>query len=401
MGQEAETNALRRKASAGQREKEAEGLSPARAFRLAMARAAGSLWELPLTVTGVRHELIGFEDLNTRLKDDMMSVLLDGPEGGRGGLSVDRTLLTAVTEIQTIGQVTERDPSDRPFTSTDAALFSPLLDAVMERLDMMLNKSGDAKASHWILGYRFGAMMDNVRTLCLAIEGIDFHILDFEVDIATGLKHGRMILVLPDTVPLADDDEDSGPPGPGAHADSLSQVSADLSAFLPSVQLPLSAVSAFKPGEELVLEPNALNSVLLKGNDGATIARGKLGKVDGHRALLLAGRSARGNVAMLASGGAAGESAFEGMNAVAGLPAEGGAMDMPMPDMDIPDMGSNDGTEQEFAVPDLPPLPFDTNEEDDLPDLPPLDFGGDGAGGDLPELPDLPPLPEFDNASFE
>ena len=165
MGEAAHSNALRRKASAGHRVREAEGLSPARALRLAVARSAGDLWELPLTVTGVRHELIGLEDLHNHLSDECITLLLDGPDGCVGGLSVDRDVLTSVTEVQTIGRVTERAPQERPYTDTDAALFAPLIDDVMQRLDMMLGGEVTAEmsnSSRWIIGYRFGAMVEEL-----------------------------------------------------------------------------------------------------------------------------------------------------------------------------------------------------------------------------------------------
>ncbi|MCH2163372.1 MAG: FliM/FliN family flagellar motor C-terminal domain-containing protein [Marinovum sp.] len=391
MGEAAHSNALRRKASAGHRVREAEGLSPARALRLAVARSAGDLWELPLTVTGVRHELIGLEDLHNHLSDECITLLLDGPDGCVGGLSVDRDVLTSVTEVQTIGRVTERAPQERPYTDTDAALFAPLIDDVMQRLDMMLGGEVTAEmsnSSRWIIGYRFGAMVENVRALSLALDGYDFHLLSFDLDVAAGMRRGKVTLCLPESFTVPSSNGEDGDDCPGEFSESMSLVPAELDATLARVTMPLARATALKVGDTVQLSPKALQEVTLCASDGQFVARGQLGKADGMRAIKLGGKS-KSDAIVVEEGQvqafeAAARSASPPMSSsanLAGLSESMGASDIPA--IDIPDIP---------AMPDLPAEPV--GDELDLPDLPPLDFGEDGAE-DLPDLPDLPALPDL------
>ncbi|MGX9357178.1 FliM/FliN family flagellar motor switch protein [Roseobacteraceae bacterium S113] len=384
MSDAAHSNVLRRKASVGQKAKETEGLSPARALRLSLARAAGDLWELPLTVTGVRHELIGLDEVQTRLPAGRMTLLLDGPDGVRGGLSVDRALLSSVIEVQTLGQVAEREAAERGFTSTDAALFAPLLDTLMERVDILLSGRAGAQSKPdgaWIMGYRFGAMVEDPRTLSLALEGQDYHLMALDVDVAAGMRRGEMILCLPESFEPLGAMDDEGGNAPGAFAESMSMVSTDLSVTLPKLTVSLSQATALKVGDTLPVTPNALSAVQLRGSDGEIIARGRLGQVSGMRALRLKGRVGSGIAS--AAPHASFEDTMMQMDATDGPASSLPHLDAPGTDVvpsGLPMADPNDGLAPlppmddmagGEALPDLPPMDFDT---EDLPDLPPMDF---------------------------
>ncbi|WP_425038262.1 FliM/FliN family flagellar motor C-terminal domain-containing protein [Primorskyibacter sp. S187A] len=349
MGEPAEKNALRRKAHVGHRAREAEGLSPTRALRLAMARAAGDLWELPLTVNSIRHEIITYEDIRDRFADEDMLMLLDGPDGALSAASADRALRTSVTEVQTIGKVTDREPPARAVTPTDAALFAPLIDMMMERLDLTLSGSSGDVAAHddtstaWLMGYRFGAMVENRRTLALALEGQEFHFLIFDIDVAAGLRRGTLSLCMPDIVPAPKPEPEEKNTTPGAHADSLALVSANLTACMPRIKMSVAQITALKDGDTIPLDTQSLFKVELRSGDGRVLAHCRLGQVSGARAVRIQARGAQ------------------------------------------PDMASARGGDDEF-VPVLPNV------------IEKLQEGGNSAAPlDVPDLPDLPPL-DFDEA---
>lgn len=375
MSQPTAANALRRKTSVGQRAREMHGLTPTRALRVALARAAGDLWELPLSVTSVAHSCVEIDALGGEVDGAALMLLLDGPEGFRGAMLVDRPLLMSVTEVQTIGAVTERPPGDRPFTPTDAALFAPLADAMLERMDVTLHGSEEDRAAFdrseaaWALGYRFGAMVEDTHNLLLALEGEAFHLLRIDIDIAAGMRKGTMMLCLPDRPPpvVAPQEPTSGTE-PGAHAEVLATVPTKLTATLPKMRMPLSRASALKPGDVLPLDPAAFQNVLLQSADGQSLARCLLGKIGDMRAVRLRPRPGEGPDLVYAE-------------------AEGGFSASYAGDEDLEDDLSD--------LDDLPASPgFAAPPEEELPALPPLDFGADDPGdASLPQ--------DVGNASFE
>lgn len=394
MAEPSPTNALRRKANVGQRVREVEGLSPTRALRLSLARAAGDLWELPLSVTGIRHEIAELDKLSAALPSDNMIVLLDGPDGRRGGLCVDRALLTSVIEVQILGEVTERPPTERDLTATDAALFAPLVDTALERLDIELNGArnslsegaGQRLEAAWALGYRFGALVETPRALQLSMACEGLHMLTLSLDIAAGLRQGQMILCLPelpqDTADVPTGDEDEA----GRFAASLSMVDAELEAVLPRVRLPLSKATALKVGDLIDLPQETLYAVALRGPDEKTIARCRLGQVAGKRAVRLQVKSSGATLPHKPQETQSADARF--------VPTTFGAETDGPPDRDGAGPTEEPVEAPASAAPELPEIHADQDDDDDLlPDLPPLDFDGD--------LPALGTDDDIGNANFE
>jgi len=379
MGQPATVNALKRKTSVGQRAREVQGLTPTRAIRIALARAAGELWELPLSVTALRHDLAGIEDLLDWFEDTSMLLLLDGPDGVRGGMTLDRALITSGTEVQTIGEVSERPPGSRPFTPTDAAMVAPLVDDMLERMDVALSGTEEDAAAFerrevaWALGYRFGAKVDRKRSLLLALEGEEFHVIRLDIDIAAGMREGTMVLCLP----VCEEPEPPPDPDPvhipGAHADDLASVPIKLSATLPRFDLPLSTATALKVGDILPMTQDALSSVALRASDGQTMARCTLGKMGDMRALRVQPR--RGQTAAHTPS-AHDEEGFA-IGALSHQDGEAAAERSVAPPQAAPPQTAAAPTkkaDQDEVLPDLPPLDFDTTSSEPS-DAPPLDVG--------------------------
>jgi flagellar motor switch protein FliM len=365
MGQPVTPNALRRKTLVGQRAREVQGLTPTRAVRIALARAAGDLWELPLSVTALRHDLIDVDRLADQFDEDELMLLLDGPDGVRGGMAVDRALLTSVTEVQTIGAVTERPPNPRPYTPTDAALFAPLVDAMLERVDVSLHGADETAAAcdrheaAWALGYRFGAKVDRLRALLLALESEAFHVLRLEIDIGAGLRRGGLLICLPDrAMPRGEDEESEIACPPGAHADALAAVPTQLAATLPSLHLPLSRATGLKTGDVLSLEQGALQNLVLRASDGRSMARCTLGKIGEMRALRL--QAARGQHAPPPPEPPAGGDGFSTGVRPSGPVAPASERFVPHARGDAP---ASSGTPQDETFPDLPPLDFDAPQD--------------------------------------
>ncbi|WP_305972239.1 MULTISPECIES: FliM/FliN family flagellar motor C-terminal domain-containing protein [unclassified Mameliella] len=356
MADGARNDVLGQKAQAAQRAYEARGMSLPKALRRALSRTADVLWDLALVTQSVTVEMLDQDEVVEALGPRDLLILLDGPEGALGLVSVDRQVLTGVVEVQTIQQVTQMPvEEDRILTQTDAAMMAPLIDGALTRLAGTM----EGHPLHPQLdGYRFGAMLEDSRAAGLILDAAAYRAFRAEIDLALGRRRGRMTIFLPERK-LSQDRTEAGA-GVGPHEERLSRVAARLDAKLARITLPLGRAEALKPGDLLTLPPDALDKVEVTAGRGDLVARGRLGQLNGLRAVRLNWPSTGVTAASL------------GMAADADPVAEAGAG--PGAPAAVP----------EPVVPDLPQVAEPAGEE--LPDLPPMDFdGGDFDFSDLGE----------------
>ncbi|MGP6089628.1 FliM/FliN family flagellar motor switch protein [Antarctobacter jejuensis] len=370
MADGARNDVLGQKAQAAQRAYDARGMSMPKALRRALSRTADVLWDLALVTQNVTVEMRDQDEVVEGLGSRDLLVLLEGPEGAVGIAAIDRQVLTGVVEVQTIAQVTQMPvDEERIVTQTDAAMMSPLLDGALTRMAEML---ADHPLHGQLEGFRFGAQIEDSRAVSLLLDAAAYRVFRAEVDLALGRRRGALQLVLPERKPRRTGSD--AVQGPGPHEERLSRVPVRLSAVLSRLTLPLSRAEALKTGDLLALPPDALDKVEVTAGRGNLVARGRLGQLNGLRAVRL-------NWPVV---GAAGMSA-------GARPAREGAE----PDLDD-FSGATAGAaagKPEKAPAKLPALqapaaaePADT----DLPDLPPVDFGADVAefdfdSGDFPD----------------
>lgn len=374
MADGARTDVLGQKAQAAQRAYEARGMSMAKALRRALSRTADILWDLALVTQAVTVEMLDQDQVVDALAPGDLLIVLDGPDGLVGLASVAREVMTGVIEVQTIQQVTQMPVDDsRVLTQTDAAMMAPLLDGTLGRL-------AETLAGHplhgQLIGYRFGAMIEDSRGAGLLLDAAAYRAFRAEVDLALGRRRGALTLFLPERKQKAGAGEVEQ--GPGPHEDQLSRVPARLEAVLSRVKLPLHRAEELKPGDLLPLAPDVLDKIEIVAGQGHLVARGRLGQLNGLRAVRLV---------VPATGGGRTPSGGKG-NATAAeqAPAEGAAP-------------------ARMALPDLTarPKPAADPASDDLPDLPSLDFAADAADFDFGGIEDgeadakpMDSLPEID-----
>ena len=169
-------------------------MSPARALRLATEKTANDVFSMVLSVQAVSRSRVDHPGLLALIPDGLLLLLLDGPDGAVGVMTLDSATLSALIEMQTVGQVLPRPPRDRPLTRTDAALAAPLVDGILQRMTQDLSDHADR---YWACGFRFGAMIDDRRSLGLTLDAPDYHVFRVDLDIAGGARQGEVILVLP------------------------------------------------------------------------------------------------------------------------------------------------------------------------------------------------------------
>lgn len=399
MGTTDRSDVLRRKARSAREEHQARVMSPQKALRLAMARAADDLFEMALTVRMIQLDKVAQADALAAFRDDTLLMVLDGPEGAIGAASVDGAVLAGLIEMQTMGQVMSSGGDRRAPTQTDAALVAPLLDASLAGFTE--NLVGEVEAQ-WAEGVRFGARVETVRMLSLLVEVADFHLFRLHVALGENAREGEMVIALPVDVPVE-------PEGPCEDAQlcegrlSLGQgafltAEAPLNAVLHRIRMPLAEVAMLKPGQRLLIPRAALKETRLEAGTDSAARKCRLGQFNGFRAVRLtlapeaAGQSGEaerqtieedGQGHNLASAGeltgrstrdVTGEtpgrqgdsSGANGAQDAGGLAQEATALSVPEP-LRAGDFGAVSGAQAD-VLPDLPDL-------GDLADLPELALG--------------------------
>jgi len=282
---------LRRKLAAAQ-PVETGTETGARAWRVALARAARDCIGLDLAVPILRDDRRSLGELLELVPDRALLAVLEGPDQGLGLLAMSPDLMAAVIEMQTIGRVTTTPPLPRRPTRTDAAMSARLIDAALTALETALATSADLP---WTAGFRYASFLDEPRPLGLLLDDVPYRLLSCDLDIANGVRQGRVLLALPA--------EGRGPkPAPAPPAGETpvtarawqaalrgavlgSEVALD--AVIARLRLPLSRAMALEPGMVLPLKDARVEQVTLLVPGGDIVATAKLGQNNGMRALKL------------------------------------------------------------------------------------------------------------------
>lgn len=345
-----------------------------KALRRSLARAASEQCDLPLAVLAARQVNRVPEDLAEDLSDKDLIVVLDGPNGRLGAATMDAALVTALIQKQTIGQIMGKAPSERNYTPTDAAMTAEFLEKSFGKVQALLQGEKDQMI---FSGYRYGAQVENVRSLILGLEAEDYRLISLTVDLAVGAMQGELKLILPE--PSLEELGLSGAKTGPSLAGGMGAMRAELSAILCKVRVPLNEFSALKVGEVLPLDQAFLYETDLIDIGGQPIAKGRLGQLNGARAIRVStGRAEEVETGQMGDGFAD----SIGSEAPEALPMmdEPPALDLGIAAQDLQDplddpMG--------FAAP-AGGLAMDPMS-DDLSDLG-MELGGDlggGLGGDL------------------
>ena len=260
-------------------------MSPARALRLATEKTADASFSLVLTVQSIGREQANHAGLLAMIPDGVLLLLLDGPDGALGVMTLDAAMLAALIEMQTVGQVSAKPPQARPLTRTDAAMVAPLVDGILHRMSQHLVGHPDA---YWACGFRYGAMIDDRRSLGMALAAPDFHVFHLPLDIAEGTRSGTVILALPHrTAPAKPEDKRESAEVSVPLQQRVLDAPVRLDAILCRLSLPLCDVGRLAVGDVLALPKDVLRDIAIESVGRQPVATARLGQVDGLRALCL------------------------------------------------------------------------------------------------------------------
>ncbi|MGR3483476.1 FliM/FliN family flagellar motor C-terminal domain-containing protein [Salipiger marinus] len=344
MAAVARQDVLSQKASAARRALEARSMSPAKALRRALSRTADVLWDLALVTHGIDLSVVEQENLVTVLPADTLLLLLDGPEGVLGIAAVDRQVMTGLIEVQTILQVTQMPLDDRPLTQTDAAMMAPLIDGALDRFVRYLE---DHPLRSRFEGFRFGAMIDDARSAALLLDAPEYQMLRVSVDLALGRRRGELLLLFPEPGLAEESAAAPVPDAPGPYEQRMKLLPARMEAVLCRIRLTLRAAQALQPGDLLLLPRDALDGAEFYAGKGDAVAGGRLGQMNGMRAIRLRWPAGlpRDAAAMSADPDPVTEAPVMAPMAAAPLPAP-----------PVEDLAAD--------LPDLPAMEFDSGEFD-------------------------------------
>ncbi|MEC3860385.1 FliM/FliN family flagellar motor switch protein [Mesobacterium sp. TK19101] len=278
-----ETDVLHRKVHQGTRRRDANVVLPPRALRQALARVAEELWGMAVTSQGISQEMLDQEGAVSRLGADDLILVLTAPDGTHAIAAIDRAVLAALIEVQTLGIVSDRAFDERPYTTTDAAMAWLYLDRVIAGFAAALQAHPMAPLA---IGLRFEERAVDPRTAALFMEAAQYHAMTAAVDIAGGRRRGDVRLLLPlrhvkapAPTPAAE--------ARGSHAATLRMLPAPVQAVLGRITVPLSRACALRSGDLLPLPDGILDMAELVAVGDHVVAKGRLGQMNGFRAIRL------------------------------------------------------------------------------------------------------------------
>lgn len=295
---------LRRKLRAERAEPEEQVMSPARAARMALARAADQSIGLPLRVGSIRQSRLDLADVLSLIEDSWALFPLVHDDGSIGGICLDPRTVFALVEQQTMGRLRASfDAGARDLTRTDKALMRPWIDMFLRQFDSMLD---GAPTAFWTQGYHCDDPVANRHMLALGFDAQDYRLFDVSLEFVGTERHGAVTLILPIKSKRA-------PPSKAPRGAARSEkgdrpnlqmaalpAQVELDAILCRVKLPLADVRQLRAGKTLTVRRDAMQTASLVDPMGKTAIPVHLGQLHGARAVRIKGQRSG---ALAANGG--------------------------------------------------------------------------------------------------
>lgn len=251
--------------------------SPDRALRLAVVRAFDRMFGVSVSVDVTVTE-VDVDDLAVSLSDGVIIGLDRGIAVGL--MACDPPFVAALTHIQTIGRVVDRDPIPRRVTATDRALCLPFFGACFQDLSGGLM---DTNLADWLAATTLGTPIAGPRQVPMTLPAMTYRVIRFAVSFADAARSAHLLIAMPPA---------PKPEAKGASSQwtkdmqrSVLETHAHLNGVLARLSLPLSQVEGLSVGGIVPLYGATVGSVRLEGPDGTCVAMGRLGQMAGQRAV--------------------------------------------------------------------------------------------------------------------
>ena len=284
MNERAHISILRRMAGQAGDAAPVSPLSTSRAVRLALVKAGSDACGLVLDVVSTDEANSRLDAMLAGLDAGVMLVGLHRQDRLIGFVAVDVQLRAAVLEMQILGRLLAKAAADRPATGTDKALCDPFLAAFLSSLPPAV--AGTDYAA-WVADLQLGDQITDIRAAGMALADGDYRVLTMQMHLGGADRKAGLALALPILAaapapePAAPREDDWHTAFPAAVRDA----SAELTAQLARINVPLRQAQAFAIGDVVDLPGCSVMSVRLFAPDGRCVAQGKLGQMSGKRAV--------------------------------------------------------------------------------------------------------------------
>ncbi|MCA8870000.1 MAG: FliM/FliN family flagellar motor switch protein [Rhodobacteraceae bacterium] len=270
--------------------------SAAEALDLATARTARQLFDIK---AGVRDVIVGQNSLAELLEsrpDPSLMLLVNGPNGQRGLLTIDGLLINALVELATgAGDKQVYRVVRRP-TMIDIALVGEFCETLLKLLPSEVAELAlQPVLPHLSLGPH---EVDPVKLAFLLDKG-RYAVIAAEVGFQEGIRGGGISLALPVAfwMPKGGGQTGNAQPFADAMTRNLAASPLRLRAVLETVPLPLGRALSLGVGDCLPINSASLSDLTLVAVDGTKVMKGRLGQKAGKKAvsvseILLKGGSA-------------------------------------------------------------------------------------------------------------
>lgn len=253
-------------------------LTPARALRLAMVRAAKDSVALPVSVLGIREEEGPLDELLGRLEDGLLILSLHQGEEPAGFVALDFEARSAAIEVQALGSISASSPEHRLPTTADAALARPLLSAFLREAEEAME---DTPLAGWLSAPRLGNRLPGAPEAALLLSDGPYRVVRLTLDLGAGGRQG--LLVLMNRLPAPVRPVQPAAPETTVAGQALG-ASIPVMAILHRLTLSFSDVEALQEGQVLPLPGVTVSSVRLESG-GLPLGPARLGQVAGMRAV--------------------------------------------------------------------------------------------------------------------
>lgn len=273
--------------------------SAAEALDLATARTARQLFDIK---AGVRDVTVGQNSLAELLEsrpDPSLMLLVNGPDGQRGLLTIDGLLINALVEIATGAGDKQVYRVARRATMIDIALVREFCETLLHLLPAEVAQLAlQPVLPSLTLGHH---EVDPVK-LAFVLDKGRYAVIAAEVGFQEGIRGGGISLALPVAFWAPKGGERAGNRRPFAAAmtSNLAASPLRLRAVLETVPLPLGRALSLRVGDCLPINSASLSDLVLVAVDGTKVLKGRLGQKGGKKAIsvseiLLEGGAARAN----------------------------------------------------------------------------------------------------------
>ena len=283
---------IRKKIKIIRKDREAGSSLVERAWRIGFSRALRDEAKVAAEFSTLSVSRMSLAEVLELPPDRALILTLEGPEAGLGMVVLSSELVSAITEILTLGQCKSLPADPRKPTRTDAAMVAPMVDQALRNLEHALEED---MGLVWTSGFHFASFLEDARPLGLLLEDMSYFAFRGRLGVADGKREGEIILVLPadgkgrtpatfaaSTLQMAE-----RPAFRERLAKKVEQAEVRMDAVVSRLMLPISEALALQTDMVLFLSTASLDQISIEGLDGRRLATGRLGQHRGMRAIRL------------------------------------------------------------------------------------------------------------------